>query len=259
MVHAAAAGGRESLSAPEFRFADVTDAQWAALAARRIFFGHQSVGANIMDGVTAVLAARPDIPLRIVDNPMIDPLPATGIYHARIGTNRDPASKADAFAALVDGLRPDVALFKYCYVDVAPDTDAHALFEDYRRRIRELRSRHPDLLVGHVTMPLTAYESWKSLFKARLRRKVTQRDFGVIRNRYNRLLLQAYAGEEPVFDLARLESTRRDGSRVFFKRADQYVYGLDPTFSDDGAHLDTASRMRIAESFLAFLARLPHT
>jgi hypothetical protein len=153
---------------------------------------------------------------------------------------------------------PDVALFKYCYVDVKPGTDPDALFTDYQGRIEELKARHPEVLIVHVTMPLTTHENWKGALRARLERRTSQRELGVLRNRYNRLLSSAYAGKEPVFDLARLESTRLDGSRVFFERNGERVYALEPSYSSDGSHLDSSARRRVAESFLAFLAQLPH-
>jgi hypothetical protein len=242
---------------PQYRLDDVTSDQWAALARRRIFFGHQSVGGNIMDGVTAVLQAHPEIPIRIMDGASIDSSAAPGLFHARIGNNGDPASKATAFASITDSSSPDVALLKYCYVDIGPDSDPDVLFADYRRRIAELRARHPDLTIVHVTMPLTTHENWKGVLRARLGRRTTERDLGVIRNRYNRLLLRAYAGKEPVFDLARLESTRPDGSRVYFEKNGESIYALDPEASDDGSHLDAAAARRVAEAFLAFLANLP--
>lgn len=40
-------------------FADVTEAEWEGLASRRIFFGHQSVGRNILAGVRTFLATIP--------------------------------------------------------------------------------------------------------------------------------------------------------------------------------------------------------
>jgi hypothetical protein len=241
----------------EYRLEDVTPEQWAVLAKRRIFFGHQSVGGNIIDGMTAVLDAHPEIPLRIIEAASVDSLSAPGLYHARIGKNGDPASKANAFAAMTGAGSPDVALFKYCYVDVKPGTDPDALFADYQRRIEALQSRQPDVLIVHMTMPLTTHENWKGALRARLERRTSQRELGVLRNRYNRLLLGAYTGRAPVFDLARLESTRPDGSRVFFERNGERVYALEPSYSHDGSHLDVSARRRVADAFLAFLAQLP--
>jgi hypothetical protein len=241
---------------PTYRFEDVTPEQWAALARRKLFFGHQSVGGNIMAGIAAVLQAHPEILLRIVEASP-DSLSAPGLYHARIGQNGDPASKANAFTAIAESAHPDVALLKYCYVDVVSDTDPDALFADYQRRMEDLRARQPGLVIVHMTMPLTTHENWKGILMSKLQRTTSQRELGVIRNRYNRLLVRAYARNEPVFDLARLESTRPDGTRVFFERNGQQVYALEPSYSDDGAHLVGPGQRYVAEAFLAFLANLP--
>ena len=37
------------------------------LASQRVFFGHQSVGANIVGGVRELSALHPDVPLAVVD------------------------------------------------------------------------------------------------------------------------------------------------------------------------------------------------
>ena len=41
----------------------ISSAQWAALAGKRIFFGHKSVGQNIMTGIEEVLGKYPAISL----------------------------------------------------------------------------------------------------------------------------------------------------------------------------------------------------
>lgn len=249
MIQASAAGATSGA-----HLADLSPAQWAALAGCRIFFGHQSVGADIIAGIAAITPEHPEVELRVIEAESTVLPAAPGIYHARIGSNRDPASKAAAFAAWVEAARPDIALFKYCYVDVGADTDAEALFQDYDSTVSELRARLPATVFCHMTVPLTTQETWKGVLRARLRGGPTQRDANVVRARYNRLLLAGYAGREPVFDLARLESTRPDGSRVFFRRGGECVYGLDPSYTPDGGHLDDAARRKVAGHFLAFLA-----
>lgn len=243
-------------AAPAFDFAQVTSAQWQALGRRKIWFGHQSVGGNIVDGIQAVLAARPDIPVRIADLTALDSSSGPGLYHARIGRNGDPASKADVFARVTDSAHPQVAMLKFCYVDITRDTDPEALFADYQHRITALRARHLDLVVVHMTLPLTRAENWKGMLVSRLKGRTTDRELNVIRNRYNRLLLAAYAGREPVFDVARLESTHPGGTREVFSRDGDTWYAMVPAFTDDGSHLNETGRRRVAEAFLALLANL---
>ena len=244
-------------SAPPPAFADITPAQWQALAARRVYFGHQSVGGNIMDGVQAVLSSRPDIPLRVIEARELDSSGTPGIYHARIGANGDPASKTRAFEDIADAGHPAIGALKYCYVDVDGRTDPDSLFRAYAARMAHLRARHPDLTIVHVTMPLTTIDGPLQSFLDRVRRTTSRRALNVIRNRYNELLRAAYAGREPVFDLARIEATRADGSRAAFRSGGHAIDYLAPELTDDGGHLNEAGRRAAAEAFLALLASLP--
>src|SRR3989454_12732065 len=85
-----------------------------AAAEPRIYFGHQSVGANILQGVKEL-----GVSLSIKDEFLAE--------------NGEPLRKLQNFKAAVgEGSRFDIALVKFCYVDVNADTDARALFERYR-------------------------------------------------------------------------------------------------------------------------------
>ena len=238
---------------------DVPDDAWRRLAESRIFFGHQSVGFNIVDGMRDVMAADPRIALRIVESKQPDTLDA-GFVHAAIGRNRHPGEKDDEFAAIVDrGLgRPgDVALYKYCYLDAAPSTDVAAMFDAYRHNVAAVQARHPSLRIVHVTQPVAAVES---AIEARLRAllgRSSARALNAKRNAFNRLLLAEYGASGMVFDLAAAESTRPDGSRHFFVQGADTVWSLVPEYTDDGGHLAGDGRRIVAERFLAFLAALP--
>ena len=240
-----------------FSFQDVTGAQWTALAHRRVFFGHQSVGQNIMDGVAEVLTSHPEIGLKVVESENLAGEPA--FYHARVGRNEYPLEKIGELVQVADrafGTGNGVVMVKLCYADAQPGTDARALFEAYRRQIETLRARHPGVTVVHFTMPLTVSEGRKEYFKKKFLLRVTDRDRNVVRNRYNRLLLAYYGGKEPVFDIARLESTRPDGSRLFFMQGADTVYSLAREYTPDGGHLNEVARHTMAEQLLIFLARL---
>lgn len=235
---------------------DVTDAQWEALARRNVFFGHQSVGNNMMEGVAAVLADNPRIRLSVVESKDLDSAQAPAIRHANVGRNFFPLEKMDEFVQVSSRLGGGVAMVKLCFVDVEPDTDVQALFGEYQRRMSELRSRYPDLTIVHFTIPLTDPENWKGYLKKKILGRPTERDRNWVRNRYNAMLLQAYEGREPVFDIARLESTLPDGGRAYFRRGADSVYVLAEQYTTDGGHLTPAARRMVAEQFLIMLARL---
>lgn len=239
---------------------EITAAQWESLAQRRIFFGHQSVGRNIMDGVRAVLAENPSIRLHLVNGTATGAVEGPAFMEADVGRNGDPRSKTDAFvAAVADGLTEPggIAFHKYCYVDVTADTDIEALFGDYRSLMDDLRASQPELTIVHVTMPLTSNpDPALKGFAKRLLGRSPDVLLNRKRNAFNRLLRAEYGGREPIFDLALLESTRPDGSRSYFRHGTEVVYTLATEWTDDGAHLNEAASRIVAEQLLAFLAGL---
>ena len=237
----------------------ISEAQWASLARRRIFFGHQSVGYNIMDGVADLLAANPQIRLTVTESRELDSSQAPAFRHASIGRNSYPLEKLEDFAAVSHrgfGADGGIGMVKLCFEDVGPDTDAGALFGEYRKRMAELRARHPGLTIVHFTMPLKEPENWKGYVRKKLRGEPLEVESNAVRNRYNALLRQAYEGTEPIFDVARLESTLPDGRRTFSRRGADTVYVLAPLHTDDGGHLNAAARRMVAEQLLILLARL---
>ena len=76
---------------------DVPREKWDKLSQKKIFFGHQSVGRNILEGLEKVLKAVPEIRLEIKETS--DPRDFQGpvFAHARIGQNRDPQGKIEHF------------------------------------------------------------------------------------------------------------------------------------------------------------------
>jgi hypothetical protein len=248
----------EQQAAPLPSLNDVTEAQWAALANRRIFFGHQSVGGNIMEGVAEVLAANPSIPLKVVESRDLSDSLVPAFHHTLVGRNDFPLEKFEDFVTVADGFGAagGIAMLKLCYIDIHTHTDPQELFDAYRRNVDALKSRKPSLTIVHFTAPLTNIENWKGRVRATLTGANTQRERNLVRHRYNELLREAYEGKEPVFDIARLESTLPDGRRVHFQIAGQEVPLLAPQHTDDGGHLNARARRMVAEQLLIFLARL---
>lgn len=244
------------------RLTDVSAAEWQRLKTRRIFFGHQSVGGNLLDGVRQVIASNPQIGLRVVEADRLSDVPGPALVHRAIGRNYDPASKNAAFMAVLDSTTSalDVALYKFCYVDIGADTDPDVLFASYVHTIDEVQMRHPTVAIVHVTLPLmsaTPPGRAKALVRRALGRPpISEVEYNVKRNRYNTLLRARYAGRAPVFDLARIESTRSDGSRSYFVRGSDTVYTLAPEWTTDGGHLNATAQRLAAEQFLIVLARL---
>jgi hypothetical protein len=239
----------------------VPDSAWTELARERVFFGHQSVGWNIVEGIADLARERSAPGVRIVEgDSAADGRPA--LAHAAIGRNGAPGGKTDAFAARIEGglgNRVDIALHKYCYADIGSGTDAAAVFEHYRATMARLHAEYPGVVFVHVTVPLVALRN-------RGLRLAVQRLIGhapervasnIVRERFNDLMRQEYAGREPLFDLAQLESTHPDGRRERIPFSGRPGYSLVPGYSSDGSHLNGPGRRRIARALLVFLAELP--
>lgn len=237
---------------------DVSSDELARLSTSRIFFGHQSVGYNIVEGLRDVMKSDSRVRLNISESRSVADAKNGGFLHAAVGRNVFPAEKDSDFVSVLDGgfgRGGDIALYKYCYVDVQPGTRAAALFQEYKRSYESARSRYPELTIVHVTMPLMVSEnSLKSRWML-WRMGYSQRALNVIRNEFNRLLLAEYGSSGLVFDLAALESTRPDGSRAMYVNGADSVYSLVPEYTFDGGHLNEAARKLVAEQLIVYLAR----
>jgi hypothetical protein len=241
----------------------VSAADWSALAGQRIFFAHQSVGANILRGVADLADADPQRHLRIQPASRPEEIQGPGLYETAVGRNGDPRGKIDHFAQLLDGGLADsldVAFMKLCYVDINENTDIEALFSHYRDTMAGLRARHPDLTIVHVTSPLQGPPAgFKTGIREFVKNLTGKGGVGPARNArreaFNDLMRSAYEGREPVFDLARVESTRPDGGTATLKHESRAVPRLAGEYTYDGGHLNESGRRFVAGRLLAFLAR----
>lgn len=232
--------------------------QLSVVARKRIFFGHQSVGANILDGLREIVASTPGAQLRIIrsDNPRS--LAGSGFFEASIGNNTDPESKDRAFAKILHdgfGKASGIAFYKYCYVDISGITDIKKMFAHYQQNVDSLKAQYPAIRFLHVTVPLTTVEPPTKAWLKSLLGRLTEREVNRRRNEFNRLLKSAYK-DDPVFDLAAIESTPPDGRRYSFTSDSQEVYALFPGYATDRGHLNTLGRHRAAEALIALLAKL---
>jgi len=214
-----------------------------------------------VDGIGALLRERPGIGLRIVaGDSAADGGPA--FAHELVGRNGEPAGNSDAFAAHLEGglgPRVDIAIHKYCFADFTTATDVPAVFGHYRDVMARLHREYPDVVFVHVTTPLVTVKAGrlKLAVQRLLGRTPSRVANNIARERFNDLLRKEYAGREPVFDLATIESTRPDGGREGVAFAGQPGYALVPGYSSDGSHLNETGRRRLAEALLTFLAGLP--
>ncbi len=177
--------------------------------------------------------------------------------HARVGKNKDPFSKIDAFADFMEkgiGNKADIAFFKFCYVDIGAETDVEKVFSDYKNSLSSLMKTYPKTTFVHVTVPLKSLQSGiKAFVKKIIGRPMWGYDDNIKRNQFNELLRKEYDGKAPIFDLARTESTLPDGKRSSFSKDGKNYYFMVPDYTHDGGHLNELGRKRAAEQLLVVL------
>lgn len=228
-----------------------------AVSKGRIFFGHQSVGRNLLQGLDD-LAKQSDVQLRIASPEEAIRGAAPGVYQVDIGKNKDPLGKIAAFRKYVaaPAVPYDVATLKFCYEDLAQDAmrEPQKLLDEYARAIADIRAAQPKLKIVHMTVPLRADPpGWKTAIKRLINRTTEEDADNQLRNQYNALLRKRFANEE-VFDLAALESTHLDGKRSYFMAGGETVYTLAQEFTTDGGHLNKLGREDAAAIFASMLA-----
>ena len=240
---------------------DIPDSAWKKLSKKRIYFGHQSVGFNIIDGIKDVMRENPQIKLNIVENSDPSEFNIPLFAHSRVGKNTDPKSKIDAFVSFMEkgiGGKADIASFKFCYVDVTARTDIDKIFDDYKNTMSRLKESYPRTKFIHMTVPLTVTKtSFKTWIKVIIKKKdIWEYDDNIKRNKFNDLLRNEFEGKELIFDLAKVESTHPDGRMETFTKDGRTYYSLAPDYTDDGGHLNKKGRKTVAEQLLILLTKL---
>jgi hypothetical protein len=230
------------------------------LAQARVFFAHQSVGANIVEGIKVLQNEQGSAVLNVIDMSAAENAPSGFFAHARLGVNGDPKGKTDAFvSALEGGLggRLDVAFQKYCFADIDERTDVPALFENYRQAMIRLHHEFPHLRIVHMTTPLVQAQGGpKAVVKKIIGRAPDHYEANMARERFNALLRQEYQGREPLFDLSSLEASDPSGTLEPLHFRGATVLQLRPEYTSDGAHLNSDTAKRVAAALLVTLSEV---
>jgi hypothetical protein len=242
---------------------DTPPSAWERLAKKRILFGHQSVGDNIVEGMADLIRDHPTIRLTIKQTARPDDLIPGTFAHFPVGENEKPESKIKDFEEKIRhgmGEKADIALFKFCFVDINATTDVEGLFQSYRETMESLKKEYPSVIFAHMTVPLLRKE--KAGIKGLIGR-ITGRSGGFFddrhnmkRNEYNGYIRRYYTGKEPVFDIAAVESSRPDGTQATFSFGGKKYQALVQEYTEDGGHLNELGKKVVAAQFLGFLAGL---
>ena len=226
------------------------------VAGKRIYFGHQSVGFNILEGISDIVKDHPGSGLNLVktNDPLAFKVPV--FAHFTVGENEDPSSKIDDFARSMDkgiGGNAEIAFFKFCYVDVNRTTNTDKIFAAYKNTMERLKNKYPQTRFVHVTAPLTVSKfSVRSLIK----KVLGTEDNNIRKNTFNEMIVREYKSKDPIFDLAAIESTYPDGSRSVFTVGGKTYYSLAPEYTEDDGHLNEKGRMIMAAELLKFLSQI---
>jgi hypothetical protein len=229
----------------------------AVASQARIFFGHQSVGNNIIDGIKDIQRQADELDIKIIELGEAAEYPESFLLHSKIGKNTDPGSKCDDFKRIIDHQlagKINYALLKFCYIDINEHSDVEAIFEHYRNTLDALKVAHPDITFIHVTAPLRHSKSGFGVWiREMLGRPNRSKLDNIKRNTFNEMILSTYS-EDPIFDLAASQSTYSDGHRETFKYNGNTYFGLIGNYTNDGGHLNEEGRRHVAIDFVNSLA-----
>jgi hypothetical protein len=241
--------------ATDVRAAAPTADAVAAVAKQRVFFGHQSVGGNILEGLAEVTGGA----VRVVESRDPKAFEAPGVVHALLGQNEAPLTKVSDFEQVMEAVGPrvDVAFYKFCYVDIDAATDVDALFEAYRASLERVQAKFPSVTVVAVTAPLTTVQTGpKAWLKNAFGGGAWGEKENVKRHAFNEKVREAFRGK-PLFDVARVEAVRPDGTTQSFTRGGVAVPALVPEYTEDGGHLNAVGRKVVAAELVRVLAAVP--
>jgi len=242
---------------------DVPREHWAKLAEKKVFFGHQSVGYNIIDGITDILKKRDYIKLNIIEAREPSAFEQPVFAHSQVGMNTKPLSKIERFVDIMDsGVadKVDIAFFKFCYVDIMRDSDPRKIFKDYSAALEGLKRRYPNTRFLHVTVPIRSTpKGAKKYLKQTVKLLIGKPGFfedNIIRHSYNDLLNNAYSRTGLFFDLAHTESVNARGFGCYAQKGAEKVSVMAPEYTEDGGHLNSLGRKNVAEQLLIILAEI---
>lgn len=213
----------------------------------RIYFGHQSVGENILVGLESLYRDAGDLPPSVQAVTSVGQVQEGGghLVHSLIGENGMPDTKMTAFAAMMrSGMadRVDVALMKLCYVDFGRRTDPREVFDHYRTTMADLEREFPQVRFVYSTVPLTTTDDYVNN----------------LRTQFNSLVRMELK-DKVILDIAEVESRSANGSRATASTFGFPYERLQPAYASDGAHLNTDGAKRVAASLVASVAETRHS
>lgn len=248
----------KSADGAAFEIPRASDADLEAVAAHTVYFGHKSVGYNILDAVPGVYDDHGIEAPDVVETRDVPATPA--MAHTAVGENGFPIEKIEEFDQLMrSGVAEasDVAILKLCYVDFRVGTvDVEEVFATYRDTLAALERDYPDTAFVAATAPLTTERGPLGKVRAALGRGDTLGpEHNVVRQQFNELLRAEYDEPGELFDIAAIQSTDEDGERVSYERDGAVYYSMASSYASDPGHLNPDGAAVAASAFLAVMAQ----
>jgi len=227
------------------------------VADQKVYFGHQSVGYNIIDGVQ-LWEEETGVELSKAFSRDFTSVSETSFIHFKVGANREPRAKIDDFVALVEQIPEEesaIAFFKFCYADFHEGTNVDDLFAYYNEKMLYLKDKHTNINFLVSTVPAMAVQKgWRAAAKKVLGRA----PYGYLQNiklfEFNEKILTEFDGILPVFDLGGIEVTRPDGSRETYRHKGSDYPCMPDYYASDYGHLNDFGARTVSYNLLAFLA-----
>lgn len=234
-------------------------AQIKKLASKKIYFGHQSVGYNIIDSLKAL--TPDDSGLNIIESSDPKDFSKPVFAHSKNGENCEPGTKIAAFVQKMDsglGNKADIAFFKFCYVDVTAATDVNKLFNEYKTAMDRLIKKYPGTMFLHVTVPVTSEDESlknriKSFIKTLIGRETGYEMDNIRRMELNTLLKKEYGAR--VFNLAEIESATISGKILLSDKGGKPHNFLQKEYTYDGGHLNKIGGEIMALQLIKFISQ----
>jgi len=229
------------------------------IANRKIFFGHQSIGGNILQGLATLAKQSAEAPLTIIEYVSEPPQATAALVHSKIGKNADPLSKLQDFSAKCNELKEanlDYAMMKFCYIDFHAQTELADIERVYSETFAALTKQLPNTRFIHCTVPITLNKlGARSWLKKLLGQPVAVEQDNIARNHFNDFIRNRYA-KEPIFDLAALEATDLQQHPVTFRYHGNAYQSLYSGYTQDGRHLNERGQEWIARNFIELINNL---
>jgi lysophospholipase L1-like esterase len=248
-----------SAQAPYTAISDIPGSKWEELAQKKIYFGHRSVGNNIIDGIKDLIKANSQIKL--------DMVAPTGTFNSKVGffmhsmieQDASPQKIAADFQKLKNEvIRQDFDIVLLRFTPFYNNKEMTEILGDYNDSLNQLKNNYPKTMFVHTTFPLNRSKTtWKTWIKKLIGKNDIWEYAGNIKaNEFNEHLRKKYYGKKPLFDLAKFESTYPNGERETFSLYGKEYFQLVSDYTYDGVHLNEKGRKIVAEQLLLLLVNI---